>query len=90
MSNIHNINDNLRVTILQNNIKTAAAPRYHKDKWICRHYLKTLAPHGLNTEIVDNAKEMYNFSINSIRNSVISFDIYVHMIMKNMTDLNSD
>ena len=49
----------LNVTILQNNIKTAAARRYHEDKWICK--LKTLAPHGLNTEIGDYAKEMYNF-----------------------------
>ena len=30
----HNINDDLNVTILQNNIKTAAARRYHEDKWI--------------------------------------------------------
>ena len=45
--------------MLQNNIKTAAAWRYHEDKWICR--LKTSAPHGLNTEIGDYAKEMYKF-----------------------------
>ena len=55
----HNLNNDLNVTILQNNIKTAAARRYHEDKWICK--LKTLAPHGLNTEIGDYAKEMYNF-----------------------------
>ena len=48
-----------KVIILQNNIKTAAARRYHEDKWICK--LKTLALHGLNTEIGDYAKEMYNF-----------------------------
>ena len=54
-----NINDNLKITILQNNIKTAAAWRYHEDKWICR--LKTSAPHGLNAEIGDYAKEMYKF-----------------------------
>ena len=30
----HNINDSLNITILQNNIKTAAARRYHEDKWI--------------------------------------------------------
>ena len=30
----HYINDDLNVTILQNNIKTAAARRYHEDKWI--------------------------------------------------------
>ena len=48
------------MTILQNNIKPAAAARrYHEDKWICK--LKTLASHGLNTEIGDYAKEMYNF-----------------------------
>ena len=29
------------------------------EKWICK--LKILAPHGLNTEIGDYAKEMYNF-----------------------------
>ena len=40
--------------VLQNNIKTAAARRYHEGKWICK--LKTLAPHGLNTEIGDYAK----------------------------------
>ena len=55
----HNLNDDLNVTILQNNIKTASARRYHVGKWICK--LKTLAPHGLNTEIGDYAKEMYNF-----------------------------
>ena len=55
----HNLNDNLNVTILQNNIKTAVARTYHEDKWICK--LKTLAPHGLNTEIGDYAKKMYNF-----------------------------
>ena len=55
----HNLIDDLNVTILQNNTKTAATRRYHEDKWICK--LKTLAPHGLNTEIGDYAKEMYNF-----------------------------
>ena len=47
------------VTILQNNIKTAAARRYHEDKWIGK--LKYLAPHDLNTEIGDYVKKMYNF-----------------------------
>ena len=55
----NNLNNDLNVTILQNNIKTGAARRYHEDKWICK--LKTLGPHGLNTEIGDYAKEMYNF-----------------------------
>ena len=55
----HNLSDDLYVTILENNIKTEAAQRYHEDKWICK--LKTLAPNGLNTEIGDYAKEMYNF-----------------------------
>ena len=55
----HNLNDDLNVTILQNNIKTAAARRYHEHKWICK--LKALAPYGLNTEIGDYTKEMYNF-----------------------------
>ena len=55
----HNIDDDLNVTILQNNIKTAAARRYHEYKWICK--LKTLAPDGLDTETGDYAKEMYNF-----------------------------
>ena len=54
----HNLNDDLDLTILQNNIKTAAARRYHQDKWICK--LKTLAPHGLNTKTSDYAKETYN------------------------------
>ena len=55
----HNLNDDLNVTILQNNIKTAVARRYFEDKWICK--LKTLAPDVLNIEIGDYAKEMYNF-----------------------------
>ena len=55
----HNLSNDLNVTILQNNIKTAAAQRYHEDKWICK--LKTLAPHGLNSETGDYAKEIYNF-----------------------------
>ena len=54
----HNLNNDVKVTILQNNIGTAAARRYHEDKWICK--VKTLAPHGLNTEIGDYAKELYN------------------------------
>ena len=36
---IHNLNNDLNKTILQNNIKTAAARRYHEDKLICK--LKT-------------------------------------------------
>ena len=54
-----NLSDDLNVTILQNSIKTAAPRRYHENKWIFK--LKTLVPHGLNTEIGDFAKEMYNF-----------------------------
>ena len=53
------INDNLNVTTLQDYIETEATRRYHEVKWICK--LKTLAPHGLNTEIDDYAKEMQNF-----------------------------
>ena len=49
----------VNVTILQNNIKTAAARRYHEEKWICR--LKALALHGLNTKIGAYVEEMYNF-----------------------------
>ena len=55
----YNTSDNLNATILQNNIKTAATQRYHEAKQICK--LKTLAPRGLNTEIGDYAKEIYNF-----------------------------
>ena len=55
----HNLNNDLNVTILQNNIKTAAARRYHEYKLICK--LKTLALHGSKTEIGDYAKELYNF-----------------------------
>ena len=54
----HNLNNDSNIIILQNNSKTAAAQRYHEDKWICK--LKTLAPHGFNTEIDDYASEMYN------------------------------
>ena len=32
----HNLNDDLNVTILESNIKTATARRYHEDKWICK------------------------------------------------------
>ena len=49
----------LNKTILQNNIKTTAARRYHKDKWISK--FKSLALQGLNTEIGDYSKEIYNF-----------------------------
>ena len=55
----HDLSDTLNGTILQNNIKTAAARGYHKDKSISK--LKALAPHGLNTEINDCAKKMYHF-----------------------------
>ena len=51
---IHKINDNFNVSILQNNIKIAAARTYHEDKRICK--LKNLAQHGLNTEIGDYFK----------------------------------
>ena len=54
----HNINDELNVTILQDNITTAAARRCHEGKCICR--LKTLAPHDLHAEIGDYATEMHN------------------------------
>ena len=52
-------NDNLTVTISQSNIKTVTARRYHEGKYICK--LKTVAPHGLNNEIGEYAKELYNF-----------------------------
>ena len=51
----YNLNNDLNVTILQNDIKTAAPRRYHEDKWICK--LKTLALHGFNIEIGDYARE---------------------------------
>ena len=69
---IHNLNDDLNVTILQNNIKTAATRRYHDDKWICK--LKTLAPHGLNTELVTMLKKCI-ISTDSVTYSVITFNI---------------
>ena len=53
----HDINDNLNVTILQNNIKNAAAQKYHEGKWVCRP--KPLALDRLNIEAGDCAKEMY-------------------------------
>ena len=68
----HNTNGKLEVTILQNNIKTAAAQRSHEEKWISR--LKNLAPHGLNTETGDMLKRRI-ISTNSVSNVVISFDI---------------
>ena len=68
----HNLNNDLNVTILQNNIKTAATRSYHDDKWICK--LKALAPHGLNTELVTMLKKC-TISTNSVTNSAISFDI---------------
>ena len=57
--------------MLQNSIKTAAARRYHEDKWICK--LKIFGPHGFNTEICNYAKEMYNL-------------YYFHKKMKYMTE----
>ena len=76
----HNLNNDSNITILQNNIKIAAARRYHEDKWICK--LKTLAPHIFNT---DYAREMYNFY--QFSNELYhKFEYYVHMIMKNMAD----
>ena len=80
----HNLNNDLKVTILQSNIKAAAAWRYHEGKWICK--LKTLAPHGLNTEIGDYAKEMYNFYWFT-KELYHKFQYYVHIIMKDMADL---
>ena len=78
----HNSIDDLNVIILQNNITTAAAWKYHEDKWICK--LRTLAPSGLNTETGGYAKEMYNFYWFS--NALChKFWNFVHMIMKNMT-----
>ena len=52
----HNLDDDLNVTILQNNIKTAAARRYHEGKLIWK--LETVAP---DTEIGDFVKEWSNF-----------------------------
>ena len=40
----HNINDDLNVIILQNNIKTAAARGYHKNKWICKLHKNFSSP----------------------------------------------
>ena len=68
----HNLNDDLNVTILQNNIKTAAARRYLEDKWICK--LKTLAPHGLTLKLVTMLVKC-TISTNSVTNSPISFNI---------------
>ena len=73
----------LHVTILQNNIKTVAAKRYHEDKGISK--LKILAAHGLNTEIGVYSEEIYNFYQYS-NELCHNFRYYVHMIMKNMTD----
>ena len=42
----HNLNDDLNVTILENNIKTVAARKYHEDKWICK--LKSFSSAWLN------------------------------------------
>ena len=42
----HNLNDDLNVTILENNIKTVAARRYHEDKWISK--LKSFSSAWLN------------------------------------------
>ena len=55
----HNLNDDLNVSMLQNNRKAATRQMYHKVKLI--HKLKTLVPHVLNTEIGDYTKEMCNF-----------------------------
>ena len=65
-----NINHNLNVTILQNNIKTAAAQRYHEDKRICK--LKTLAQQGLKLMIM---LKKCTIATNSVTSPVISFNI---------------
>ena len=66
------IKDNLDVRILQNKIKTAAARRYHEEKWIST--LKTVALHGLNTETGDYVKKCI-ISTNSVTDYLISFNI---------------
>ena len=69
----HNLSDDLNATILENNIKTAAARRYHEDKWICK--LKTLAPNGLRTLKLVTMLKKCTISTNSVTNFIISFDI---------------
>ena len=64
--NNHDVNDNLNLTILQNNIKITAARSYHEDKRICR--LNTISPYDLNTEIGDYAKGLKNLFRNELRN----------------------
>ena len=65
-------------------MKTATKGRFYGNKWICR--LKTLALHGVDLEIGDYAKEMYNFY--SFSNELChKIRYYVHMIMKNMIDI---
>ena len=62
----------LNETILQNNFKTTAARRYHKDKWISKS--KSLALRGLNTDLVIIQKK-YTISCNSGTGYVTSFNI---------------
>ena len=64
----HKINDNRDVTILQNNIKTAAARRHREEKWVFR--LKTLALYSLNNETGDILKRC-KISTNSVTNSAL-------------------
>ena len=51
---------------------------------VCK--LKTLVPHGLNTEIGDYAKEMDNFYWFT-KELYHKFQYYVHMMMKDIADL---
>ena len=66
----HNLIDDPDVTILQTNIKTAAAQRYHVDKWICK--LKTLAPNFNSTLKLVTMLKKGTISTNSVTD--ISFD----------------
>ena len=58
LSTNHDINNSLKVQILQDNLPNKAMRKFYEDLWICR--LQTLQPTGLNTEIGAYAKEMYS------------------------------
>ena len=68
----YSINDNLNVTILKNNIKTAGAWRYNEDKWIFRLKVQLRMANLLKSVSMLNK---YITSSNLVTNSVRSFDI---------------
>ena len=54
----HDFESDIEVTILKQNFRSTAERKYYEDKFIC--LLGTIAPNGLNLEMGNYAKEMYD------------------------------